>query len=142
MSDLYDSDLLTWSGRQAALLRRVAGGEAPNEAPDWRNIIEEVESVGQSQVDAVESWLTLAWLHDLKIRAWPQSHEVPPWRAEARLFRRQARRKHRASMGQKLDMDSLYSDALAGLPETLNGHPPLPVSMACPMTLHELLAAA
>jgi hypothetical protein len=55
MSDLYDTDILIWSERQAELLRRVAAGEPVNEAPDWPNIIEEVESVGSEQRHAVES---------------------------------------------------------------------------------------
>ena len=46
MSDLYDDDVLLWSERQGALLRRIAAGEPVNERPDWLNIIEEVESVG------------------------------------------------------------------------------------------------
>ena len=60
MSDLYDTDILTWSARQADLLRRVAAGERVNDQVDWTNVIEEVESVGQSQVDAVESLWTQA----------------------------------------------------------------------------------
>lgn len=73
MSELYDADLLAWSERQAALLRRVAAGErvADNDM-DWPNIIEEIESVGQSQVDAVESLIIRAFLHMLKAQAWPQ----------------------------------------------------------------------
>ena len=54
MSD-YDTDVVTWSQRQAALLRRVASGERINDQVDWENVVEEIESVGQSQVDAVES---------------------------------------------------------------------------------------
>ena len=30
----YDTDILTWSERQTALLRRVGAGEAVNEVPD------------------------------------------------------------------------------------------------------------
>jgi hypothetical protein len=48
MNDLYDADILTWSERQAELLRRVAAGESVNESPDWPNIIEEIESVEMS----------------------------------------------------------------------------------------------
>ncbi|WP_428487199.1 DUF29 family protein [Rhodopila sp.] len=48
MTSLYDEDILLWSERQRDLLRRVAAGEPVNEAPDWPNIIEEVESVGRS----------------------------------------------------------------------------------------------
>jgi hypothetical protein len=71
MSDLYDVDVLEWSEQQARLLRDAAAGKLGNEAPDWANIIEEIESVGQSQVDAFESWWFQAFLHDLKAEAWP-----------------------------------------------------------------------
>ena len=37
----YDTDILTWSERQAALLRRRAAGELINDADlDWSNIAE------------------------------------------------------------------------------------------------------
>ncbi|HSU07042.1 MAG TPA: DUF29 family protein [Acetobacteraceae bacterium] len=140
MSDLYDRDILTWSERQSALLRRIAAGERVNSSDlDWPNIIEEIEGVGRSDLHAVESWLTQALLHDLKAQAWPQSRDAPHWRAEARLFRRQARRRFTESMRQKIDIAALYSDALAGLPETLDGQPPQAVSPVCPVTLDEPL---
>ena len=140
MSDLYDTDTLTWSERQAALLRRVAAGERVNEADlDWPNIIEEVESVGRSDLHAVESWLLQAFLHDLKAQAWPQARDVAHWRAEARLFRRQARRRFTESMRQRIDLPGLYKDALAGLPETLDGRAQNAVPVECPVTLDELL---
>jgi Domain of unknown function DUF29 len=47
MSD-YDTDLLLWSERQAALLRRAAAGERVNDQVDWENIAEEIESLGKS----------------------------------------------------------------------------------------------
>jgi hypothetical protein len=140
MSDLYDTDVVAWSERQADLLRRVAAGERINDQVDWPNVIEEVESVGQSQVDAVESLWTQAFLHDLKAEAWPIALDVDKWRADARLFRRQARRKYRASMRQKINLSELYADALAGLPDRMDGAAPLPVPQACPVTLDELLA--
>lgn len=139
MSD-YDTDILTWSEHQAALLHRIARGETPNEAPDWLNIAEEIESVGQSQVDAVESLLTMALLHMLKAEAWPLLPDAKRWQADARLFRRQARRKFRPSMRQKIDLAGLYSDALAGLPDDMDGQLPLPLADRCPVTLDELLA--
>ena len=140
MSELYDTDILTWAEHQAALLRRVAAGEAPNEAPDWRNIIEEVESVGQSQLDAVESWLFQAFLHDLKAQGWPLARDVASWRGDARGFRAQARRRYRPSMRQKIDMAGIYADALAARPETMDGSPPQPVPAVCRMGLEEWLA--
>jgi hypothetical protein len=140
MSELYDTDLFEWSQLQANLLRRHAAGEMLNEQPDWTNIIEEVESVGQSQVDAIESWLFQAFLHDLKVLAWPESRDVPGWRAEARGFRAQARRKYRPSMGQRIDLPGIYAAALSALPETMYDRPPLPVPANCPVMLDELVS--
>ena len=140
MGDLYDTDILTWSERQAALLRRIAAGEGVNDQVDWENVVEEVESVGRSEVSAVEALLTMALLHDLKAEAWPLSRDVPDWRAEARLFRRQARRKFTESMRQKLDLAGLYGDAVSGLPDTMDGQAPLPVPQVCSVTLDELLS--
>jgi hypothetical protein len=137
----YDSDIVVWSEHQAALLRRRAAGELVNDAEmDWSNIAEEIEAVGQSQVDAVESWLYQALLHMLKAAAWPLSEAVPHWQAEARGFRAQARRKYRPSMRQKLDVPGLYADALYAMPETINGQQPLPVPDMCSVTLEELLS--
>src|SRR4051794_19582234 len=66
MSD-YDTDILTWSERQAALLRRRAAGELINDADlDWPNIAEEIEDVGKSQLRAVESAIVLALRHMLE----------------------------------------------------------------------------
>src|SRR6185312_8151370 len=138
--DLYDSDIVAWSERQGALLRRLAEGERikSNEL-DWPNIAEEIESVGQSQIDAVESFLFQAFVHDLKAAAWPLLRDVPGWQGEARGFRAQARRKFRPSMRQKIDVAGIYADALQALPDTMDGQPPLPVPQQCPVTLDELL---
>lgn len=141
MGDLYDADVLEWSQHQARLLRQHAAGEASNEAPDWANIIEEIESVGQSQVDAVESWWFQALLHDLKAEAWPLARDVPAWRGDARGFRAQARRRYRPSMRQKLDVPGIYADALSAMPDTMDGQRPLPVPTACPVTLDEMVNA-
>ena len=42
-------------------------------------------------------------------------------------------------MRQRIDVETLYRRALRGLPESLDGQPPLPVPDACPFTLDELL---
>ncbi len=142
MSGLYETDVLEWSEHQGRLLRQHVAGAQGNEAPDWANIIEEVESVGREQLHAVEGLLTQALIHMLKAEAWPLLADAPNWRADARTFRRQARRRYTASMRQKLDLAGLYDDALAGLPETMDGQPPLPVPPTCPVSLDELLSQA
>jgi hypothetical protein len=51
MSDLYDTDIVEWSERQAALLRRLGRGERINsDELDWPHIAEEIEDVGWEKV--------------------------------------------------------------------------------------------
>lgn len=141
MSDLYETDILAWSERQAALLRRIAAGEWVNDPDlDWPNIAEEIESVGSEQLHAVESLLVQALLHDLKAEAWPLSRDAPHWRGEARRFRADAARRFVTSMRRKIDLARLYRDAVRAMPDTIDGQSPLPVPATCPVTLDELLA--
>ncbi len=133
----YDNDVLEWSEHQAALLRRAAAGERVNDL-DWPNIIEEIESVGRSQVDAVESLLYQALVHMLKAEGWPDSLDVETWRGHARGFRAQAKRKFRESMREKFDVPGLYSDAILELPATMDSKAPLPLP-DCTITLDKLL---
>ena len=142
MGDLYDDDILEWSERQARLLRDVAAGWRGNEAPDWANVIEEIESVGRSQLNAIQSLLVQALLHDLKCTAWPLAPYVPHWQAEARGFRDDAARSYSPSMRQRVDVADLYRQALRRMPATIDGQPPLPVPDACAVTLDELLGKA
>ena len=140
MGDLYDVDVLEWSEHQARLLRQHAEGRPSNEAIDWTNIIEEVESVGRSQLSAVRSLLIQALLHDLKCEAWPLCPEVPHWRAEAIGFRSDAEEAFTPSMRQRIDVADLYRRAMKRMPATMDGQPPLPVPPVCPVTLDELLS--
>ena len=142
MGDLYDDDILEWSERQARLLRDVAAGRRGNEAPDWANVIEEIESVGRSQLSAVKSLLVQALSHDLKSAAWPLSRDVPHWQAEARGVRDEAADAYAPSMRQHIDVAELYRKALRRMPESLDGQPPLAVPDVCPVTLDELLSNA
>ena len=140
MSD-YDTDIVIWSEEQAALLRRVASGERVNEATlDWPNIIEEIESVGRSQIEGVESSLLRAISHKLKILGWPQSVAVPGWEAEVELLLARARNRYAPSMHQRLRLEKIYRNALRTVPRLIEGQAPLPLPSVCPYTLDELLA--
>ncbi|HEY2619461.1 MAG TPA: DUF29 family protein [Acetobacteraceae bacterium] len=64
MSDLYDTDMLAWSERQADLLRRMAAGERVNDQVDWGNVAEEISDMGNNLVRAVASHLVQAMPDD------------------------------------------------------------------------------
>jgi hypothetical protein len=137
----YDDDILVWSEAQAALLRLRASGELVNDTDlDWRNLAEEIEDVGWSELYSVKSLLGQTLRHMLKAEAWPLSRDAPSWRADAIDFRQQAARRFVPSMRQKIDVARLYAQARRALAETIDGTPPLPVWDICPVTLDELLA--
>ena len=136
----YDNDILLWSERQGALLRRIGAGEQMNDQVDWENVAEEIESVGREQLHAVESLLGQALRHMLKAEAWPLHRDAPSWRADAIDFRGQAADRFVPSMRQRIDLARIYARALRSLPEAVDGQPPLPLPATCPVTLDELLS--
>jgi hypothetical protein len=145
VSDLYDSDIVEWSERQAALLRRLAQGERINSDEfDWPHIAEEIEDVGREQRNAVESLLINILRHRLQIEAWPKANPVPHWQHEIGVWQVQVERRLRQS--PKLvaeirgELASLYRDAVRTMYREIDGvrRPPLPAQ--CPWTLDELLA--
>ncbi len=51
---LYDEDVVAWAEQQAAALRALGARPDLSNALDWENVIEEVESVGLSEIRAFE----------------------------------------------------------------------------------------
>src|SRR4030081_1511628 len=97
--DLYDHDALAWSERQAALLRRVARGERVNDV-DWDHVVEEIEDVGLSELNAVHSYLDQILVHLLKLHGWPELDSEQHWRAEIVAFQTRLERRFAPSMRQ------------------------------------------
>ncbi len=79
MSERYDDDFLIWTERQAELLRRVAAGDAVNEAPDWTHIVEEIESLGKSDRREVRNRIATILLHLIKLQASPAAEPRNGW---------------------------------------------------------------
>jgi len=71
MSELYDTDFLRWTEQQAQLLRQRAEA-ANNDQLDYRNLAEEIESVGASQKREVRSRLALIFQHLIKWHYQPE----------------------------------------------------------------------
>ncbi len=92
MSD-YDTDILEWSERQAALLRGRAAGKLINDADlDWPNIAEEIESVGRSERLALASHIEMVIEHLAKLELSPALEPRRSWQ-ETVLRTRSAIRK-------------------------------------------------
>jgi hypothetical protein len=137
--DLYDRDILAWSAQQADLLRRTARGERVN-GVDWDHVVEEIEDVGISELNAVRSYLRQMLVHLLKLQGWPNSQSVAQWRVETAAFQADAAQRFAPSMRQKIDLDKLYQRALEQLEGVdYNGLQPLGWLAQCPCTLEQLL---
>ena len=140
MPTLYDTDVLVWSEQQAELLRRLARGERVN-GVDWENVVEEVESVGRSEFQAVASLLDVALTHLLAVFASPSPEPMPHWRSEARAALARAARRASPSMAGRLDLQDLWGLARDSAADKLGpyGGPARAMPDACPFTVAELL---
>jgi hypothetical protein len=138
--DLYEQDVLAWSESQAALLRRLARGERVNDL-DWAHVVEEIEDVGFSELNAVRGDLRLIMTHLLKLRSWPDDQSVPHWRGEVVTFQRDAAQRFAPSMRQRIDLERLYRDVVAAVSAIRSDDdPPLTVPTSCPFRPDRLLA--
>jgi hypothetical protein len=79
MSDLYDDDILQWSERQAALLRRVGAGEQINDQVDWVNVVEEIEALGRSERSTLASHINTVIEHLARREASPAMDPRNGW---------------------------------------------------------------
>lgn len=102
--------------------RRRRAGE-PTRKSTGPNLAEEIEDVGRSELHKVADLLTQAILNDPEAEAWRPCAALAGHRAAVPAAR--APSLHR-SMRLRIDPADLYGDALAGLPDTLDGQAPLP----------------
>ena len=107
MSGLYDEDIVLWSERQAVLLRRIASGENVNDQVDWPNIIDEVETVGRSERNALRSHVAVVLEHLIKLSASPAADPRNGWKTSVR--------RARIDIGRKLKDSPGLRSAVAGM---------------------------
>jgi hypothetical protein len=137
-SALYDDDILLWSEQQAEIIRRLGRSRRnlPNEF-DVENVAEEIESVGRSELAAVESQLQNILLHLMKLTIHREAVAIRHWRVEAVAFHGEVRRRYVPSMRQRIDLGQLWilarELAILGADEpeafeiALPKHPPFPL---------------
>lgn len=140
----HDTDVLAWSRQQTELLRRMAAGERVNDKLDWPHLIEEIDSVGRTEVRAVTSALKNAMQHKLYLLGWPSVQAVRHWQVEIRTQLAQAHKDYRESMRREIEpeLPDFYRLARLGVEgHVLDVGPPV-VALPDhgPWTLDELLA--
>jgi hypothetical protein len=110
---LYDTDIVAWAEQQAAALRLVSASPAVrSNGVDWDNLVEEIESLGRSQLRAVESKLTLIFVHLMKIVSDPDASALLGGRAEITSFQRVVRKEFTPAMKSRLNLEEIWREAL------------------------------
>ncbi len=119
---LYHDDIVAWAHRQSDLLAQLAernDGVAPQ--VDWENVIEEILSVGRSQVKGVARKIELILAHLLKVISDPRAPSRDKWHTEIDVWRMALSSEYTASMRRLLDLQALWvraqGDASADLDE-------------------------
>ena len=145
---LYETDILAWSEQQVAALRELASRRDLPNALDLSHVLEEIDDVGQSEFNAVKSFIRLILGHAIKCVADPDAQSVRHWHAETGNWQSELVDRLTPGMRRKIDLDSLWrramrqaeldlleqgrDAALADLAETLGGKP-------CPVGIDDLL---
>lgn len=115
ISDLYEQDFVLWTEKTAEQLRQKNFA-----AVDWENVIEEIESMGRSERQVVESLLTQLIKHLLKLTYWESERErnARHWLGEIANFRVQLRRKIKTTT-LKNHAEDFFNDAYSDARESL-----------------------
>lgn len=111
---LYDRDFNLWIKKTVTALKNKN-----METVDWDNLIEEIEDMGRSQKNALESYLQRLIEQILKLRYWEQEKArcYRGWRSEVVNFRNRIKRilKKNPSLKNYLteQYPEIYQDAIA-----------------------------
>ncbi|MDJ0536690.1 MAG: DUF29 domain-containing protein [Xenococcaceae cyanobacterium MO_207.B15] len=111
---LYERDFNLWISETLKSLKTKN-----METIDWDNLIEEIEDIGRSQKNALESYLQRLIEHILKLRYWEQEKArcYRGWRSEVVNFRNRIKRiiKKNPSLKNYLteQYPEIYQDAIA-----------------------------
>lgn len=103
----YGSDYYTWTKEQVKLLRARRF-----EQVDWDNLLEELEELGNSRENALESYLERLLEHLLKLSYWDSEKEycARGWRAEIRNFREQIKKIIRKNPALKSKIEPIWTE--------------------------------
>lgn len=115
--ELYQSDILAWSEQQSGALRELATRRDLPNALDLAHVVEEIEDVGQSELNAVKSFIRLVLGHAIKCWADPDAPSVRHWLVEIGNWQNELADRLSPSMRNRIDLEMLWARAMrqAGL---------------------------
>ena len=131
-TDLYEQDFLAWTEDQAEALRTKQAG-----ALDWENLLEEVESMGRNERNAMESRLSLLLMHLMKWQ-WQPEKRSKSWMQTIREQRKVLRKILKNSPSLRSHIPEMLPEAWAEAKDDAAFETELPLSIfpeACPWSL-------
>jgi len=138
---LYEQDFYAWTQAQAALLEAHQW-----DALDISNLVEEVESLGKSQQNALESRLEKLVLHLLKWRYQPEKRvRGHSWEDTIREQRRRLSRLLDQNPSLRPTVPTVLAESYAYVRQRAHLQTRLPLTTfpeACPWTAGQMLDAA
>ena len=131
-TDLYEQDFLAWTEDQAEALRTKQAG-----ALDWENLLEEVESMGRNERNAMESRLSLLLTHLMKWQ-WQPEKRGKSWMQTIREQRKAIRKILKNSPSLRIHVPEMLAEAWAEARDDAAFETELPLSIfpeTCPWSL-------
>ena len=103
----YSTDYYTWTKEQVSLLRHKRFKQV-----DWDNLIEEIEELGKSRENALESYLERLLEHLLKLSYWESEKQycLRDWKSEIRNFREQIKKIIRKNPALKNKIELIWAE--------------------------------
>lgn len=134
----YERDFFIWTQQQAAVLRRRDAA-----ALDWDNLAEEIDALGRSERDSVESHLETIVEHLLKLAFSPVDSPRRGWRVSVATARVNLDKKltptYRRHLVETLAARYDYGRRLAAAGLAEDGLSPADLPTECPWTFEQLL---
>lgn len=135
-------DVYGWSQDQAEALRGLRDRPDLPNALDLDHVIEEIESVGSSELASVQSYLRLVFVHLIKLAWSPNPEPRSRWREEVLGYHAEFLTRYAPSMRQHIDLDLIWRRAVRQAEAALTEHGNAPTRLApvCPFTPDDTLA--
>lgn len=110
--DLYLTDILAWSEQQAEVLRQLGRRPDLPNALDLAHVVEEIEDVGLSELNAMRSFMRLIMVHVIKCWAEPESPALSHWMHEIINWQSELSTRLTRSMRQRVDLSVQWQRAI------------------------------
>ena len=140
----HDEDFYAWTQHQAKLLRSLQSMGADLLAEiDLSHVAEEIEDLGKAELRGASSLIQQIMIHLIKAASDREGRAGGHWRTEAKTFHAELLRYFEPSMGQRIQLQKLWAQALDIADSALRDHGAARLAgipESCPFALQDFVA--